>query len=174
MKMTWLHKFFGLFLLFQPMAETNQPNSWFWRCCHSTPYIFHDSTHCAQIITLQPLRMLRYVIFVLNAIGLALWALTFFEFICANVANFARKRYLVHDICQSTLILACIDAHPNAPYSPNEVDFEKKGKNLLWPHIAEILHYHYGKSSNYFLNITPNWHEAGHFPPLVISGSDFW
>ena len=113
-----------------------------------------DSTHCAQIITLQPLRMLRYVIFVLNAIGLALWALTFFEFICANVAKLARKRYLVHDICQSTLILACKDAHPNAPYSLNEVDFEKKKeKNLLWPFIAEILHYHYGKSSNYFLNI---------------------
>ena len=88
---------------------------------------YPNSTHCAQIITLQPLRiMLRYVIFVLNAIGLALWALTFFEFICANVAKLARKRYLVHDICQSTLILACIDAHPNAPYSPNEVNFEKK------------------------------------------------
>ena len=39
-KMTWLHKFFRLFL-FQPTAETNRPNSWFWRCCHSTPYIFH-------------------------------------------------------------------------------------------------------------------------------------
>ena len=37
------------------------------------------------------------------------------------------------------------------PYSPNEVNFEKKGeKNLLWPHIAEILPYHYGKSSNYY------------------------
>ena len=113
------------------------------------------------------------ICFECNWIGLV--ALTFFEFICANVAKLARKRYLVHDICQSTLILACIDAHPNAPYSPNEVDFEKKGKkNLLWPHIAEILHYHYGKSSNYFLNINPNWHEAGHFPPLVICGSDLW
>ena len=97
-----------------------------------------NSTHCTQIITLQPLRMLRYVIFVLNAIGLALWALTFFEFICANVAKLARKRYLVHDICQSTLILACIDAHPNAPYSPNEVNFEKKReKKIYYDHILQ-------------------------------------
>ena len=103
--------------------------------------------------------MLRYVIFVLNAIGLALWALTFFEFICANVAKLARKRYLVHDICQSTLILACIDAHPNAPYSPNEVDFEKKGKKKS---IMTSYCRNYGKSSNYFLNINPNWHEVGH------------
>ena len=65
---------------------------------------YPNSTHCAQIITLQPLRMLRYVIFVLNAIGLALWALTFFEFICANVAKLARKRYLVHDICRGNFI----------------------------------------------------------------------
>ena len=34
--MTWLHKFFGLFL-FQPTAEPNRPNSWFRWCCHSTP-----------------------------------------------------------------------------------------------------------------------------------------
>ena len=28
--------------IFQPMAEPNQPNSWKRKCCHSTPYIFHD------------------------------------------------------------------------------------------------------------------------------------
>ena len=42
MKITWQHKFFGIFFLFQQTAEPNRPNSWFRRCCHSTPYIFHD------------------------------------------------------------------------------------------------------------------------------------
>ena len=31
--------FLGCFL-FQPTAEPNQPNSWYRRCCHSTPYVF--------------------------------------------------------------------------------------------------------------------------------------
>ena len=30
----------GVFL-FQPTSEPNRPNSWFRRCCHFTPYIFH-------------------------------------------------------------------------------------------------------------------------------------
>ena len=53
------------------------------------------------------------------------------------------------------------------PYSPNEVNFEKKGeKNLLWPHIAEILPYHYGKSSNYYpvLDIKKRNHEFSNSP----------
>ena len=24
------------------------------------------------------------------------------------------------------------------------------------------------------ITVNPNWHEAGHFPPPVLFGSDFW
>ena len=30
-----------VFWAVQPTAEPKRPNSWFRRCCHSTPYIFH-------------------------------------------------------------------------------------------------------------------------------------
>ena len=41
MKMNWLHKFFLAVFLFQRTGKPNRPNSWFQRCCHSIPYIFH-------------------------------------------------------------------------------------------------------------------------------------
>ena len=31
-----------LLLFYCKMSFPNWPNSWFWLCCHSTPYIFHD------------------------------------------------------------------------------------------------------------------------------------
>jgi hypothetical protein len=35
-------------------------------------------------------------------------------------------------------------------------------------------HYMYVLLKVLSVEINPNWHEAGHFPPHVLFGSDFW